>query len=202
MIIKGQPAYVSSTRRRTTGEKKKKNVSIVEAEFLGCAPGEVWHFGASRCSACMNNECTGGGGVERGGQGRRHPPNNRKVMLVCAVSFNRCETLLTETSKFRLKCSPLQKKKKKKLADGSITVKVNRRTTVDDNKSALEKARSNSFSCDAGNAVAFIADKEEELYALSAWFCFSAVWRLFRWKLQIVLETQRKSGKLQVDFSL
>ncbi len=38
----------------------------------------------------------------RGVRGPRHPPNNRKVMLVCAVSFNRCETLLTETSKFQL----------------------------------------------------------------------------------------------------
>lgn len=96
----------------------------------------------------------------RGSGGPRQPPNNRKVMLVCAVSFNRCETLLTETSKFWLKHS--RKKKKKKLVDGSITVKVNRREEERqharrsyDNKSTLEKWRSNSFSSDASNIGSF-----------------------------------------------
>ena len=69
----------------------------------------------------MHNEGTGGGG---GQEARASLQTTEKVTLVCAVSFSRCEPPLTETSKFRLKRFG---NGGKKLVDGSITEKVNRR---------------------------------------------------------------------------
>lgn len=61
VIIKGQLAYVSSTRWLTTGTKRV-NCAGSAVEFGGVRLVKCGILATARCSACMNNECTGGGG--------------------------------------------------------------------------------------------------------------------------------------------
>ncbi len=152
--------------------------------------------------------------VWRGVRGPRHPPNNRKVMLVCAVSFNRCETLLTETSKFRLKCS-------KKLVDGSITVKVNWRKRREEASARLmiinQHLRNRGQILSVAMPViqpAFITDKGLNYmlchpgFAFNRrWLCFNGVWATLRRtngssKLYFIHTDTKKNGKMQVAFPL
>ncbi len=180
VIIKGQLAYVSSTRRLTTGTKRV-NCAGNAVEFGGVRLVKCGILATARCSACMNEMHRWWRGV----RGPRHPPNNRKVMLVCAVSFNRCETLLTETSKFRLKRS-------KKLVDGSITVKVNWRKRREEASARLmiinQHLRNRGQILSVAMPViqpAFITDKGLNYmlchpgFAFNRrWLCFNGVWRL------------------------